>query len=476
MSVRCYMRRVWCGAGLCVCLVAVLTSGGIASAAPRAPSIAGASGGGGVPVVSGFSSFDPAVVGYRESEVILSGTANAYDMAASAGNDGKVTATVAGTAPYTTRAVVMRPADPRRFNGTVIVEWLNVSGGADAGADWMLGHTELIRDGFAWVGVSAQKVGVDALKSDPAPRGDPARYASLSHPGDDYSYDIFSQAGEAIRADPAKVLGGLRPRHLIGVGESQSAIRLVTYIDAVHPLAHVYDGFLVHSRAGGQPIRADLGVPVLVLLTETDLSFGAAAAQQPDTKMVRIWEAAGTSHYDYYGLAIQNADTGDGKGSEALLAAMQHPTSQPDTNFTCGTPINTGPAHYVLDAAFYQLNRWVTKKVLPPVAPRLQTTSDNPITFATDANGNTRGGIRTPAVDAPVAALSGRPPGGNSFCFLFGTTTPFTATQMAVLYPSHRAFVAAWTKATKSAHDAGFLTTGDAKELINAAVHSDIGK
>jgi Alpha/beta hydrolase domain len=108
-------------------------------------------------------------VGYREPEVVLSGTANAYNMAEPASNDGKVTATVASSEPWTTRAVVLRPDDPRRFNGTVIVEWLNVSGGADAGADWMLGHTELIREGFAWVGVSAQKVGVDALKSDPAP-------------------------------------------------------------------------------------------------------------------------------------------------------------------------------------------------------------------------------------------------------------------------------------------------------------------
>jgi hypothetical protein len=427
-------------------------------------------------VVSGFSSFDPAVVGYRESEVVLSGTANAYTMPAPANNDGKVTASVASSAPYTTRAVVMRPVDPRRFNGTVIVEWLNVSGGADAGADWMLGHTELIREGFAWVGVSAQKVGVDALRSDPAPRGDPDRYASLSHPGDDYSYDIFSQAGEAIRTNPSKVLGGLKPKHLIGIGESQSAIRLVTYIDAVHPLAHVYDGFLVHSRAGGPPIRSDLGVPVLVLLTETDVSFSNLTARQPDTNTYRLWEVAGTSHYDYYGLGIQQTDTGDGKGAVAVLASMQNPTNQPNPNFTCGAPINTGPAHYVLDAAFYQLNRWVTKKILPPVAPRLQTTSSGPVVFAVDANGNALGGIRTPAVDAPVATLSGRPPGGNSFCFLFGTTTPFTAAHIAALYPNHRAFVTAWTRATNSARTKGFLTTADAKELVTAAVRSDIGK
>ena len=80
------------------------------------------------------------------------------------------------------------------------------------------------------------------------------RYESLTHPGDSYSYDMFSQAGQAIRDDAKLLLGGLRPERLLAVGESQSAGRLVTYIDAVHPLAQVYDGFLVHSRgAGGAP-------------------------------------------------------------------------------------------------------------------------------------------------------------------------------------------------------------------------------
>lgn len=83
--------------------------------------------------------------------------------------------------------MVDRPANPARFNGTVIVEWLNDTAGSDTAAQWTNGHDELVRDGFAWVGVSAQQVGVDALK-----QADPVRYAALSHPGDSYSYDIFS--------------------------------------------------------------------------------------------------------------------------------------------------------------------------------------------------------------------------------------------------------------------------------------------
>ncbi len=493
MHVRARVRRVMVVATAIVCSQAlVLGVAGVGAAVPS-PGVTPATGGGGRPVVPGFTAFDPAAVGYEQSEVFLSGTASAYQPAGAFGTDGKLSVAAASTAPYTTRAVVMRPIDPRRFNGTVVVEWLNVSGGADAGPDWILAHNQLVRDGMVWVGVSAQKVGLDALRSGDPQRGDAVRYAGLSHPGDSYSYDIFSQAGQALRDDDGTILGGLKPRHLLAVGESQSAGRMVTYIDAVHPLAHVYDGFLVHSRsAGGAPlsqspqptvpvpaplaIRDDVGVPVLVFQTETDVAGSNLGARQPDTDMYRLWEVAGTAHFDFYGLSIGRTDTGDGHGGEAILASMLNPTNTPDPLFTCNSPINTGPAHYVLDTAFHRLDRWVSAGVLPPPAPRLQTTGVSPVVFATDAHGNVLGGVRTPAVDAPVATLSGLGQSGNQFCFLFGTTRPFTPPQLGALYPSHGRFVAASARATISATLAGFLVPADAQEIVLAAARSEVGK
>ncbi len=215
---------------------------------------------------------------------------------------------------------------------------------------------------------------------------------------------------------------------------------------------------------------------MLVFQTESDVSRSNLNARQPDTNTYRLWEVAGTSHYDYYGLSIGPADTGNGQGAVAVLASMQHPTNQPNPNFTCSTPINTGPAHYVLDAALSRLTRWVATGIAPPIAPRLRTTGVSPVTFATDANGNVLGGIRTPAVDAPVATLSGLGQSGTSFCFLFGSTVPLTAAQLQALYPDHRTFVSAWTQATKAALRAGFLVTADGRELERAAVRSEIGK
>ena len=162
-----------------------------------------------------------------------------------------------GTADYTTRMVVLTPTDAAKFNGTVIVEWLNVSGGVDAPALWFMAHREIVREGYAYVAVSAQQVGVQGGVSMLADMSlktqDPQRYSPLSHPGDAYSYDIFSQIGRLVHAAGDGVLGGLKPEFVVAVGESQSAMFMTTYVNAVDPLVKVYDGFLVHSRFGGAP-------------------------------------------------------------------------------------------------------------------------------------------------------------------------------------------------------------------------------
>ena len=48
-------------------------------------------------------------------------------------------------------------AGAHKFNGTVVVEWLNVSAStADASADWNAAHREIMRSGYAYVGVGAE--------------------------------------------------------------------------------------------------------------------------------------------------------------------------------------------------------------------------------------------------------------------------------------------------------------------------------
>ena len=104
----------------------------------------------------------------------------------------------AATKPYKTRAFVFKPTNPANFNGTVYLEWLNVSGQIDAAADWIVNHVEMIRQGAIFVGLTTQLVGRNtAVTNDPAFYGPTG--ANLVHPGDSYSYDIFSQGGLGVR-------------------------------------------------------------------------------------------------------------------------------------------------------------------------------------------------------------------------------------------------------------------------------------
>ncbi len=484
-------------AGVAVLALLISAAATVASAQVPSPMLEGPiTGGNGSPSIAS-TTFDLAEVGYLQEEFFISGTATAYTSAAPLTSDGNWTVTPDSTAPYKTRILVYRPARRARFKGTVVVEWLNVSGGADVAVDWINSHTELIHDGFAWVGVSAQNIGVEGGTSVLGIPGvgikgaDPVRYGSLVHPGDSFSYDILSQAGQAIRAPAGpSPLGDLKVKRLIASGESQSALRLVTYINAVDPLARIYDAFLVHSRSAGavnlsespQPqigtpspafIRSDVRVPTLTFQTETDLiTLGYFSARQPDSERFRLWEVAGTAHLDAYTVGLGSTDVGNSPAAAELVVTAAFEFVIP---VICDTPINSGPQHFVLNAAFAALNRWLRRGKPPLEAPRLEVVAGSPPTITRDALGNALGGIRTPQVDVPIAALSGLGQTGPIPCFLLGTTTPFDAATLASLYPDHRAYVSAFNRATRDARRARFILRRDARLMKAAARDSDIG-
>ncbi len=415
--------------------------------------------------------------GYVREEFFLAGTADAYGPVEPLGADGRWSVEPTSSAEYKTRVVVDRPIDPKKFNGTVAVEWLNVSGGADGAAAWGHMQAELIRGGYAWVGVSAQAVGVNALKGQ-----NPDRYGSLSHPGDSYSYDIFSQAGQALRDNPALLFGGLQPQRLIPIGESQSGSRLRTYLNAVHPLVEVYDGFLPSVSGGGgaalrqsplpavavptpNRIRDDLNVPVIFVQSEAEVRTAALnGVRQDDSALVRWWEVAGSAHYDQYSFTNSfRVDNGNDRAIfQEWFASMRNPTAQPIPGLiTCPSPINTGPRTFVMRAAIRALDNWIMSGTPAPSGGRLEIASLAPFAFALDAQGNVLGGIRHPAVDAPVATFTSPSQGG----FCYGTTVPLTAEQLTSLYRNKGGFNSAWVQATQNAVQAGFLLNEDAQHI-----------
>lgn len=439
-------------------------------------------------------SLDLAATGYVREEWIVSGSATRYALAGPRDDDGRWDAAPCGESPYRTRMVVCRPEDPARFNGTVLVEWFNVSGGLDAGPDLLFLHRHLMREGMAWVGVSAQKAGIDGgglVPGLPLKQADAARYGALVHPGDASAFGIYGAVGRLLQTPGSGPLGPLAPQRVIAIGESQSAGFLVTYVNAVDPLERCYDAFLIHGRpgkaagldgtyiraapdgnvqnldlsVGGDRIREDVRVPVLTFQSETDVvTLGGGRARQPDGERFRLWELAGAAHFDTYGLGATHVDR-EGVPVEELAARLA-PVSEM-LGMAAGAPVNSGPQqHYVLHAAVRHLERWVRDGTPPPEAPRLETKDAAGVELARDDLGLALGGIRTPWVEAPSAVLSGDPPGGEGFLFLFGRTMPLDEAALARLYPGgpeeHRR---RFDAATDAAVKAGFLLGVDAPEI-----------
>lgn len=423
--------------------------------------------------------------GYVQYEYFASGIASSYVAAVPISGDGRWTFEPDGSAPYRTRILVRYPATAAAFSGTVVVEWLNVSGGVDANPDYVSFAEELTRQGHAWVGVSAQLIGVaGGPVLVPAPGAeelagkglkgiDPARYGSLEHPGDGYAFDMFTQVARALR-EGAPALGGLRPQWVIAAGESQSAFALVTYYNGVQPLTRAFDAFLVHSRgstslplvgpgeyadllaAFGTPatiLRTDLDTPVLDVQAENDVTgiLTSVAARQPDHDRFRLWEVAGTSHADAH-LLGPIADLID-----------------------CGQPVNDGPLHLVAKAALRKLDEWVRTGGPPPEAPRLEVTSDAPPQIRRDADGIAMGGIRTPPVDVPVVVLSGvAGPNPSIICILLGSTTPLPDARLAALYASPASYLEQFETAADDVIEAGFVLEEDRDALLAFADPSAI--
>ena len=157
--------------------------------------------------------------------------------------------------------------------------------------------------------------------------------------------------------------------------------RLATYVNAIHPLEHAYDGYLLQiyfgagtalevgdaivninaptapgtgSRVGLRGtnlIRDDLDVPVMIVNSELE-AIACYAVRQPDTDRFRYWESAGTCH-----VSIQSMNV------RAPKYEREFGTPQPimqQMNRIAITPL--------YDAALHHLNRWVGGGEPPPVA------------------------------------------------------------------------------------------------------------
>jgi hypothetical protein len=414
------------------------------------------------------SHLDLAGHGYVEEEFFFEGDATRYFITGT-----ETAIPIDSGHPYRSRLIVRRPASPDGFDGVVVVEWLNVTNGFELENTWFQIDEHLLRSGHAWVGVSAQRIGVNHLRT-----WSPARYGALDvsrrspttgrerFVADELSYDVFSQAAQALRS-PSGVdpLGGLAPRVVIATGHSQSAMFLARYVNAIQPLTHAFDAFALHGSLGNL-VRVDLEVPVWKALAEFDVEgFGEAAVRRPDDARFRTWEVAGTSHVDRKSYT-----------SRVLLERRDLGVAVEDS-LQCGVmpPGSEVPFHTVMAAGLEHLVRRVTEGVAMPSAPPLETVSIQPTVLARDGFGNALGGIRLPHVSVPIAVHSGSNTGAGA-CPRWGFTLPFDVQTLRSLYRNHGRYVSRVSRASERNVLDGFLLVPDAERIVEEAAHSRIGK
>ena len=383
--------------------------------------------------------------GYVEEEFFVSGVASVYDWAA-----GGTVMVKTPSAPYTTRIMLRRPADPARFSGNVIVEIGNVGRGYDFSFSWGVSHDYFMENGDAWVGITYAPENVEALKT-----FNPSRYASLSManptadercaPGangvaaaapfeEGLRWDMISQVGALLKAArPGGPLAGFNVQRAYGTSHGGE---LATYIAIFHSRATlasgrpVYDGYIQHRhpaltrlrQCGAAPAATDprqilrnISVPVMRVVAQTDV-LGTYARRREDSDAAadryRLYEIAGAAHADaaFYPYMPTVADQRK-TGFEGFLHSWPFPDQCEQETTLLRVPIMT----YALDAAYANLTRWVRDGIPAPRAERIAVENGGTpqARVVVDQHGNAVGGVRTPYLDVPTATYytSTRGPG-----------------------------------------------------------------
>jgi hypothetical protein len=262
---------------------------------------------------------------------------------------------------------------------------------------------------------------------------------------------------------------------LIGYGESQSAGRMVSYVNGVQPLVQRFDGFFIHSRGGsgapfedtagpmlglgGAPvhIRDDISAKVFQFQTETDVvgMLAFLPARQPDSDRLRTWEVTGTTHADKF--LSDYAKKASGGAIDQCPGA------------------NDGPHYQTIRAALRATHVWLRDGTEPPRGAVMQT--DDSGKLDKDEFGNGLGGVRSPDLDVPIRTLSADPaPMSDFICFLFGSTTAFTPERLMMLYPNHEDYVSKVSASSRALQKAGFLLEPEANNFIDAAQNAAVPK
>ena len=483
--------------------------------------------------------------GYEEIELQLSGFANIYDNQGADNdevNQSPVPVAISSGNPYTTRMLLRKPANEEDFNGVIYLEILNATARYDGAPMWNLTYPSIIADGAAWVGVTYSETAAAFMRDTwgtanrPAPASaqprNNSRYANLNVPVRDYTWDMLSQAAALIRSPGAagNPFGNWPVTAVIITGYSQSAAFSATYANSFYPQYSAQDpagpcepnaapenttctpivnGFIIaaggpsgrrfnglKSYPIGDPRNFESGRAKTVRFTsESDIkSVQVRQTGDAEPALSRTYEAAGTSHVDFWGSEVGNA-----------VAEYQFGTTGSNTN-ACRLPLNPLRTGIPLSAIQHRLARWITFDEEPPASRLIEFTGtfanenapdedlsppawlrDDGDTDATDgdngkADFNVIGGVRPPRIQIPLGTYYGSnfydgpilnpdfPPPAKIFCTgIIGGFDAFDSGQLLTRYTDRREFVIKTWWLVWTSYIEGFMLAVDAKTIMDEA-------
>jgi hypothetical protein len=438
--------------------------------------------------------FDLAAAGYVEEEYLVSGTANVYDW----GVD-RTLKVLTANAPYTTRILVRRPRAANAFSGAVWVEPLYTPRRWDWPMMWGYLRDGMIARGDAWIGVTMPGANLAGLK-----RFNPERYAPLSfaspapdsvcagtqnksdvEPG--LRWDALSQVAALVKSTASgRPLSDLR---VAAVYLTVQAGDVETYMNAIQPVARVYDGFLARAPfnltainrcspapPAGDPRQAvrNVGVPVIAVAGEGDL-VNTFAYRREDSDVAsdryRLYEVAGAGHIDRF------AYLGFPTMADQTAAGNAQGTPEWPFNAPCTPPVplmEESVLRIAYDIALDALDGWARRGVAPKKAPRIEARPDTPGSFGVvfDELGNARGGLRTTYVDVPVAKYVASSPGPGN-CPEIGHTERFEPARLQMLYGNFDGYATKVRASIGKLTAEGWLTKPDAQRLTKELIDDE---
>lgn len=437
--------------------------------------------------------------GYLEQEYYLQGVAPAITAA------GKTLL----EAPYTTRVLVRKPADPARFNGTVVIEPFSWFG--ERGAGWILTRDYLLRRGYAYVGytlnVNAPQVDPKFISDTPEAeaaqiaqygrivnfefmrRFDFARYAPLGTYYDPAHFmrgavpDPFAPQSQGIGAQLALLLktntaqsplAGLDVQRVYVNSWAVTAQVWMDYLDQGRhqqwrmpdgtPLIDAYmTGRMAYGEVGGDVIRVPRqmpeGVPFVTVFSQSELMHdvleGIPLPPDTDTPQLRYYEVTGMPHLRLADLGTEHTEQ---------LAADIGKGDDP----RCRT-LYDEPVELVVSALLDGMDQWVRDGKPMPSAPRV--VRDGKAAARAPDTGNLQGGVRPPWIQVPSATyLTDQETGCG---LVYDTKVPYSKQMLARRYATFNHYAQQFENAKAVSIKERYLLPEDAAGLHPIATPQD---